>query len=193
MVLFPDYVEKLTLPIRKNKALGTIESIQYNVQTTKMQECWGTEVRTVQVEGINSATVRGIAKKDFLNLGGFDKRYGYADDRTFFLKYGIRFHILPNVKCYHKTPPTFKGVYKQSRWIGSSLEKGLLKYRPIRMIAPLAMLVLLPLAIPLLAVKKCNELKRYSLYGWMLLFMCARYTGTGVGIAKRAYYNVNYR
>lgn len=193
MVLFPDYVEKLTLPIRKNEALGTIESIQYNVQTTKMQECWGKEVRTVQLEGINSATVRVIATKDFLNLGGFDKKYGYADDRTFFLKYGIRFHILPDVKCHHKTPPTFKGVYKQSRWIGSSLEKGYLKYKGVRALAPFIMFVLLPLAIPLLALKKCSELQRYQLYGWMLLFMLARYTGTGVGIAKRAYRNVNYR
>ncbi len=194
MVLFPDYVEKLTKPIANNETLGTIESIQYNVHDTKMQECWGKEVRTVQLEGINSATVRGIAKEDFLNLGGFDKKYGYADDRTFFLKYGIRFLILPDVKCYHKTPPTFKGVYKHSRWIGASLRKGPLKYKFVRLLAPFVLPLLSPLLIPVLSLRKCYMDHNFKLLvPWMLIFMTARYFGTVAGIYREAYLNKNVR
>jgi glycosyltransferase involved in cell wall biosynthesis len=194
MILFPDYVENLILPIIKNQALGTIESIQVNIHQTKMQECWGKEVRTVQLEGVNSSTVRGIAKNDFIQLGGFDKKYGYADDRTFFLKYGIRFLILPDVKCYHKTPKTIKGVYRQSIWIGASLEKGLLKYPLIRKIAPALMVLISPIAIPLLALRKCLKDSSFKLLiPWMIIFMAARYFGTISGILKRNILNKNTR
>ena len=194
MTLFPDYVEKLTKPISDNSALGSIESIQYNVQDTKMQECWGKEVRIVQTEGVNSATVRAIAKEDFIQLGGFDKKYGYADDRTFFLKYGIRFLILKDVKCYHKTPPTAKGVYKQSRWIGASLRKGLLKYDLIRKISPFVLTIISPIAIPVLAAKKSYENKNFSiLIPWMFVFMTARYFGTIAGIYRESYLKDNTR
>ena len=193
MELPPEYVEKLTKPIRENTALGTIEALQYNVHTTKMQACWGSVVRTKQLEGINSATVRGIARKDFLALGGFDKKYGYADDRTFFLTYGIRFTILPDVACYHKTPATFTGVFKQSRWIGSSLEKGLLQYKWIRGCTPVLMIFALPVALPVLTIKKLIEVKKPLLLPWMIIFMLARYTGTLAGIARRVYYRDNTR
>ncbi|MEK6899479.1 MAG: glycosyltransferase family 2 protein [Nanoarchaeota archaeon] len=194
MILFPDYVEKLTLPIINNETLGTIESIQYNIHDTKMQECWGKEVRTVQLEGVNSATVRGIARENFLNLGGFDKKYGYADDRTFFLKYGIRFLILKDVKCYHKTPPNAKGVYKHSRWIGASLRKGLLKYKAIRIVSPFFLIALSPIVIFILSLKKCYENKNFRLFfPWMILFMIARYFGTVSGIFRESYLGVNVR
>jgi len=194
MVLFPDYVEKLILPIRKNTALGAIESIQYNVHETKMQECWGKVVRTKQLEGENSSTVRAIARKEFLQLGGFDKKYGYADDRTFFLKYGIRFLILPEVKCYHKTPKTFRGVFKQSRWIGSSLERGFLKSHLVRLFSPACMLLFSFIAIPVLSIKKCYDAKNFKiLFPWMLMFMVARYFGTAYGLFMRSFFGTNVR
>ena len=194
MVLFPDYVEKLIQPIIENTALGTIESIQYNIHDTRMQECWGSVVRTTQLEGINSATVRGIARKDFLALGGFDKQYGYADDRTFFLKYGIRFLILKDVKCYHKTPSTFKGVYKHSRWIGASLRKSIFKYKAARRFAPFVLSVLSPIAIPILSIRKCYENNNFKLFfPWMLVFMTARYFGTVAGIYRDFYLRTNVR
>ena len=194
MVLFPDYVENLTKPIIENTALGTIESIQYNIHDTKMQECWGKEVRTVQLEGVNSATVRGIARADFLNLGGFDKKYGYADDRTFFLKYGLRFLILKSVKCYHKTPPTFKGVYKHSRWIGASLRKSIFRYKVFRILSPFLLPVLSPVAILFLSIRKCYENNNFRLFfPWMLIFMTARYFGTVAGIYREVYLRTNVR
>lgn len=194
MVLFPDYVEKLTKPIRENETLGTIESIQYNVHETKMQECWGKVVRTKQLEGINSSTVRAIAKKDFIALGGFDKKYGYADDRTFFLKYGVRFLILEDVKCYHKTPRTFKGVFKHSRWIGASLVDRVPHFPGAKEIAPFLLIAISPLAIPVLAVKKSYQDKAFKLLiPWMLVFMTARYFGTINGLFRKIFLKTNVK
>lgn len=194
MILFPDYIEKLTKPVRENKTIGTIESIQYNIQRTKMQECWGRLIKTTYLNGVNSSTVRAIAKKDFLNLGGFDKKYGYADDRTFFLKYGIRFLILPEVKCYHKTPPTAKGVYKHSVWIGSSLERWPLHYSLVKKIFPFFMIIASPLAIPLLSVYKCYQNKDFKIFfPWMLIFISARYFGTIKGMLRSAYFGLNVK
>ena len=194
MVLFEDYVEKLIEPVVQNIALGTIESIQYNLRNTKMQECWGKEVRITQIEGVNSSTVRAIAKNDFLQLGGFDPRYGYADDRTFFLKYGARFLILPEVKCYHKTPETFKGVFKQSRWIGASIDNFFVRNKIIKYFAPFFMILLSPVMIPFLALKKSflnGEMRLF--FPWMLIFMVARYFGTIGGISRRIFMNMDYK
>ncbi|MEI6732035.1 MAG: glycosyltransferase family 2 protein [archaeon] len=194
MVLFPDYIRKIIVPVIAGKTLGSIESIQYNVHKTKMQACWGKVVRTTQLEGENSGTVRAIAKKDFLNLGGFDRKYGYADDRTFHLKYGINFLIVKDVKCYHKTPHDFKGVYKQSKWIGASMDRGLLGSQFVRILAPYFMILVSPLAVPILAVKKTIEIKNWRIiFPWMIIFMIARYFGTIEGIFHRAYFNRNVR
>lgn len=194
MVLFPDYIDKLIIPLISGEALGTIESIQYNVHTTKMQECWGNEVRIAQLEGANSSTVRGIAKENFRQLGGFDSSYGYADDRTFFLKYGIRFNILADVKCYHKTPPTVRGVFKHSRWIGASYEKGVLKYSFMRRIIIFPLFLLSPFMIIPLALRKSIQLNRMSLFmPWMVVFMTARYYGLLSGIFRREFLGINVR
>ena len=193
MILFSDYVVKIISPIIKNKTLGAIESIQYNFHKTKIQECWGDVVRVKHLKGINSETVRAIAKKDFLGLGGFDKKYGYADDQTFFLKYGLKFLIVEDVKCYHKTPQDFKGVFKQSKWIGASLEAGYMKHRSVRLISPLALLIISPISLVILTIKKLIEVKKAKLIPWMFIFMIARYFGTIYGIFSREYLKNNTR
>ena len=194
MILFPDYVEKLVKPVIENKALGTIESIQYNIIESKMQECWGKTVRLRQLSGFNSMTVRGIAKNDFLQLGGFDRKYGYADDQTFYYKYGIKFLILKDVKCYHKTPKTFKGVYKQSRWIGSSSLHKWLDIPLINLVAVIFLYLLSPLAIFLLSIRQAIKINKLNLlFPYMFIFITARYLGTLAGYLRRILLRMNVR
>ncbi len=194
MILFEDYVEKLTRPVIENKALGTIESIQYNVIESKMQECWGKTVRLRQLSGFNSMTVRGVARDDFLQLGGFDRRYGYADDQTFYYKYGIKFLILKDVKCYHKTPKTFKGVYKQSRWIGSSSLYSWISIPLINLVAVLSLYLLSPIAIFLLSIRQAVKIgKLRLLVPYMFVFITARYLGTLAGYLRRIFLRMNVR
>ena len=194
MILFRDYVTKLIKPIIEGKALGTIESIQYNIFKTKMQECWGKYVRLKELEGENSLVTRGIAKEDFINLGGFDRKYGYVDDKTFYFKYGIKFSILKDVKCYHKTPKTWRGVYKHSGWIGSST---LLRWTnvPIMNLFFVFLLYLFSIIIiPILSIRQVYKIKRPGLlFPWMFMFMTARYFGTLRGYLRKIFWNINFR
>jgi len=189
MVLFEDYVDKLIKPIIEGKALGTIESIQYNKFETKMQECWGKYVKLKQLEGENSLVTRAITKEDFLNLGGFDRKYGYADDKTFYFKYGIKFLILEDIKCYHKTPKSWFGVYKQSRWIGSSHVLGnfekWLEFPFINFLIILLLYIFSPFAISVLSLRQAYKIKKISLIPWMFVFMTARYFGNLAGYLRR--------
>jgi len=196
MILFEDYVEKLTLPLRENRPniIGTIESVQYNVIKSTMQACWGNEVRLDELEGLYSPTVRGIARDDFLALGGFDKRYGYADDQTFFYKYDLRFYIIKGVKCYHKTPTTAWGVFKQSRWIGSSSMQGWLTLPFFNLLFVGMLYVFSPLAIILMSLRQTAKVKRLDLLlPWMFLFMTARYYGTLAGYLRKIWFRKNVR
>lgn len=193
MVLFPDYVEKVIQPVIEGKAFGAIESIQYNIFETKMQECWGKYVRLKELEGENSLVTRSIAKQDFLNLGGFDRKYGYADDKTFYFKYGIKFLILKDLKCYHKTPRTWKGVYKHSGWIGSSTSLGWINVPFVNILYVFALYLFSPFVIPVLSLRQLHKIKKLRLSPWMFAFMTARYFGTLRGYLRRIIWNINLR
>ena len=101
-------------------------------------------------------------KNKFIEMEGFDPRYGYADDQTFFLKYGIKPEIARGAVCYHDNPETLKEVYKQSRWIGAS---GRYKWLDIPVLNLLIIFLMYPLsfvAIPILALKRCYKDKLRS-------------------------------
>ena len=154
----------------------------------------GKTVRLRQLSGFNSMTVRGIAKNDFLQLGGFDRKYGYADDQTFYYKYGIKFLILKDVKCYHKTPKTFKGVYKQSRWIGSSSLSKWLDIPILNIIATALLYLLSPLMILLLSIRQTIKIgKLRLLVPYMFMFITARYLGSLAGYLRRIFLRMNVR
>ena len=159
-----------------------------------MQECWGKYVRLKELAGENSLVTRGIAKQDFLNLGGFDKKYGYADDKTFFFKYGIKFLIIKDVKCYHKTPKTFRGVYKQSRWIGSSTSLRWINVPIANLFYVFLLYFSAVLAIPILSIRQVYKIKKPSLLiPYMFIFITARYFGTLRGYLRRIFLNINFR
>ena len=69
MILFSDYVEKLTKPIIENKALGTIESIQYNVIESK-NVTYGRNLQNV--EDVRYASILHETKlaMDYYTWGG---------------------------------------------------------------------------------------------------------------------------
>jgi len=194
MSLFEDYIEKIIKPVIKREEIGSIESLQYNKQDTKMQECWG---KVVGDEGKKdrgrSPTTRAIAKKDFLKLGGFDSHYGYADDQTFFYKYGITFKILDGVKCIHSTPEDFKGVFKQSRWIGSSTLGKWIKIPIINFLIVLLLYAISPLTIIILSIRQLFRIKKFNLIFYMPLFIIARYFGSLEGYLRRIFMNKRIR
>ncbi len=192
MTFSKDYLKNLIAPIKKEN-IGTThdEEIVENIKNI-WSRCWG-RVRVSKKDADKVKVFRAIRKDKFLEMGGFDPLYGYADDQTFFFKYKIKPVVAPNTLCYHKNPETLSKVYRQSRWIGASIEHKLLESNPINFLSPIMLLLLSPLTIPVLSIKKCYQLKEPAIFPQMLIFMIARYFGTISGITRRIYLNKNTR
>jgi len=116
-----DYIKNLINPIKKDKKIiGTTHDYEIAVNTdNKWSRLWG-KVRVSRENAKKVKIFRAIRKDKFLELGSFDSKYGYADDQTFWFKYGIKPKVSPNTTCYHKNPETLSETYKQARWIGAS-------------------------------------------------------------------------
>ena len=136
---------------------------------------------------------RAIRKNKFLELGGFDPEYGYADDQTLWFKYRIKPIVAEGTTCYHKNPETLKSVYMQSRWIGSSINKKVFGLDVSNSMAPFLMTVAAPLAIPILSIKKSIDVKIFRLFPWMIIFITTRYFGTVSGLYRKNYFGKNVR
>jgi glycosyltransferase involved in cell wall biosynthesis len=194
MTFDKNYLRELIKPIKNEKILGTEDGKQKASNPNNIwSRCWGTYFKEY-INPTKGEIFRAIRKKDFLKFNGFDPSLGYADDLTFFLKYNVTSQRVPGAICYHKNPETLKEVYKQSRWIGASLPATKIKSKLLQYLAPIIMLILSPIAIPLLTIKKCYKNKDFStLLPWMPLFIAARYFGTLVGLVNAVYRDKNTR
>lgn len=192
---FPeDYVEKLTRPIREGKSIGTEEKKQYAKNLDNIwSKCWGTYSKENLPN--RGQIFRAILKKRFLDLGGFDSKYGYADDMTLYFKYGLQSDIVEDAFCYHKNPENLKAIYKQSRWIGASLNVQWPIFN-IPFLAHIILLLLLPLSIiyiPFISLKKAIERKQINMIHYYLVFYTVRYFGSLNGLFRKVYLGRNVR
>lgn len=194
MTFDKEYLKNLIKPFKDNKIIGTTHD--YELATNlknKYSKLWG-EVRVSKENAKNVKIFRAIRKKKFLEMGGFDSKYGYADDQTFWFKYKIRPIVAKNTTCYHKNPETLKSVYNQSRWIGASIDNLLLKLPIIKYFTPWLLVLISPLIILLLSLSRSIKNKDFKpFFPWMILFMIYRYFGTISGIARRVYLNINIK
>jgi len=194
MVFPKNYVEKLTFPIRKGKTFGTEEEKQRALNLDNIwSKCWGSFAK--ENRGNLGHIFRAILKKEFIDRGGFDPKYGYADDMTLYFKYGLQSEVVKGVFCYHKNPDTLNGVYKQSRWIGASLPITW-KIFSLPIVKQIITLLLYPLSIlviPLLTLYKTAVRKQFSILPQMFVFYCVRYFGTLEGICREIFKGINVR
>ena len=195
MTFDKDYLKNLIVSMQKDKNLiGTTHDYEIaNNLDNLWSRCWGKnriDLRNKELGGI----FRAIRKDKFLELGGFDSKYGYADDQTFWLKYKVLPYIAKNTTCYHKNPETLGEVYKQSRWIGASINLKITNLPIIKYFIPFIAVIASPVAIPILLIKKCYKNKNFKLFfPWMFIFMSVRYFGTIAGIFRKIYFNKNMR
>ncbi len=190
-----EYLEFLTKPIREKSSIGAEERYQKASNLTNVwSRCWGqyTKGDRMNTEG-KGLVFRAILASKFHEFGGFDPSYGYADDLTFYFKYGVKPDIADKAFCYHKNPASLREVYQQSRWIGASLTTPLIKIPVIRHLLPFLMVILTPISVPFLSVRKAYKVKAFHLFPWMLVFMSARYFGTISGVYKKVYQETNTR
>lgn len=192
MTFHKDYLKKLIEPIVMRGVIGTEEELQYPMNLDNIwSKCWGGH-RT-KPDNPNRKIFRAIRRKDFLRLGGFDPKHGYADDQTLYFKYGIKSEIAKDCICYHNNPASLKEVYHQSVWLGASSEVFLLKIPIVNLIFLLIYVLLTPLAVVLLALKKCLVLRDLFLFPYMIAFMCVRYVGNLEGNLKRIFLRQTFR
>ncbi len=194
MTFDKDYIKNLINPLEKKEIIGTTHEteIAKNIKNI-WSNCWG-RIRVSKKGAKKVKIFRAIKKDFFLKRGGFDPKYGYADDQTFWFKYRIKPIVAKNTICYHKNPETLKSVYNQSRWIGSSSLSRWLKIPIINWLVVGVLFVISPPLIIILAIKKTLKTKNYKIFfPWMLIFTTVRYFGTLAGYKRKILRGINFR
>lgn len=183
-----DYVEKLIKPMLEGKSIGTEERFQKASNLDNVWSmCWGSYTKGYPDKEKTGNIFRAILKDKFLELGGFDSEYGYADDLTFFYKYGIRSNLV-EAECYHKNSETLGEVYKQSRWIGASKSNSKALALIILLLEPLIVVLLFPYSI-----WKVIQRKHYKYLLHYYIFYIFRFIGLSDGIWMSSFQGVNIR
>jgi len=148
-----DYIKNLIHPIQKKETIiGTTHDYEIATNTNnKWSFLWG-KIRVDKTNAKDVKIFRAIRRKKFLDMGGFDQKYGYADDQTFWYKYKIKPVVAKNTTCYHKNPDTLNGTYNQAIWIGASWKE---RFKIFKIpLFNLAGVLLLWLSLPLFVLLK---------------------------------------
>ncbi|MBI2911719.1 MAG: glycosyltransferase family 2 protein, partial [Chloroflexi bacterium] len=143
MSFAPEFVERLTVPIRDGKAVSTWSKEEY---VANPDEGWAT-VWTLN-EGLPPGRrifpdvpdlapgIRAIRREPFFAVGGFDDQ-GYYADLTVSRKLGVLAMPAPGAVCFHYNPSTPQEVFLAARWIGRAGRHGSLaaawrEHHPLR-------------------------------------------------------------
>ncbi|NCN98881.1 glycosyltransferase family 2 protein [Candidatus Pacearchaeota archaeon] len=200
MTFDKDYLKNLTKPILEGKSFGTEEQYQKASNLNSVwSRCWGAYTAENRFKGNKGIVFRAILKKKFEEMGGFDSKYGYADDLTFLIKHGIKSDVAKGAFCYHKNPASLNEIFKQSKWIGASLsvhypilDKKLLTIP----ILSCAVIGFIPLSF-LVFLKKLTKGKFKPSspkdIGILFAFSCIRVAGTIKGLSARLIKDENFR
>jgi len=114
----PDYIEKLTNPIRKGKAKTSIGAWKLADPKSPWARCRFKDTHKLRQHALNSGVFRAIDKKTFVKLGGFNPKKGYSDDR---IKNNFKRARVDNAIFDHDVDSTLKELYLKRKWIGKSL------------------------------------------------------------------------
>lgn len=193
MTFDKNFIKNLIRPIIHDGEIGTIDGVQIALnQDNIWSKCWGRYF--MERKSDYGWVYRAMLKSEFERLGGFDPKYGYADDRTFFIKYGARSKRVKDAICYHKNAESLSEVYKQSVWIGSSVNERWIEVPIVNLIVLTLLILSFPLAIIPLAINKSHKIKKFNIFfPWMLIFISVRYAGMLKGIYRRIFYGWNFR
>lgn len=194
MTFDKDYLKNLVNPLLKDKkVIGSTHELEIvNNLNNIWSKCWG-RIRVSKEQAKDVKIFRAIRKEIFIERGGFDPKYGYADDQTLWIKHKIKPVVAKNTICYHENPKTLREVYRQSIWIGASLDNKLLNFTLLKYLNPLILILISPIAIGFLSVKKSHKQNALNIFLQMFIFMTVRYFGTISGIFKRIYLKKNVR
>jgi glycosyltransferase involved in cell wall biosynthesis len=185
MTFDKDYIKHLVTPIIEGKSIGTEERFQKAGNLKNVwSKCWGSYTRGYPENVKKGNVFRAILKKEFFKMGGFDPKYGYADDITFYFKYGVKSDIIDGAVCYHRNAENIKEIWKQSRWIGASfpMRWSVLNIFIINFLLTLSLFIIGPVLIPLFSAKKLIRERKINLIFYYIVFYAVRYYGSLSGL-----------
>jgi len=186
MVFDKDYVKNLIKPILDDKKIiGTTHDYEIATNTENIWSAlWG-KIRVSKESAKDVKIFRSIRRDKFLELGGFDPKYGYADDQTFWFKYKIKPVVADHTICCHKNPETLKATYKQAKWIGASWKEKYLIFS-IPIIDYLSCLLVFVL-MPCMAILKSLKPKAETRLLGRLRFYFTKFYGYAVGVSRAVF------
>ena len=125
----PDFLEKLTAPVRKGEAKGTFSTQELVANWNNVwARCWNWENKLPGRKRIDPRRLnmvrdfRAILKSEFQSVGGFED-IGYTDTWTLAEKLNYLPQAVNNAKYYHYNPDNLNEVFRQAAWIGSRRRK----------------------------------------------------------------------
>jgi len=185
MSFHKEYLKNLIAPI-KGEVIGTTHDYEVAVNTkNKWSFLWG-KIRVDENNVKDVPIFRAIRKDKFLEMGGFDPKYSYADDQTFWFKYKIKPVIAKNSTCYHKNPESLKSTFKQARWIGASWKERYLIFK-IPILNYLTSILFFPV-FPFFAIARAFSKKREDIsFSYKLSFYLVKFLGFGNGLLRAVY------
>lgn len=124
MTFAPDFIEKLTAPIRDGQTQGVFNTDEFvsNFQNI-WARCWNLNQNLTTNRRLNPKSshdvrdFRAITKSEFEKVGGFSLT-GYTDSRTLSEKLGYLPIPVEGAISYHANPSSLPEVFLQARWIG---------------------------------------------------------------------------
>lgn len=133
MIFDSRFIEKLTLPIRKNGAVGTFTTEEFLANPDNFWAKNWNMGRFISAKNFtkdylkhmvpntkNLGTIfRSILKKYFDEVSGFESGGDYSDDETLQQRLNISSVKAEGAILYHYNPATFNEVWNRALWIGS--------------------------------------------------------------------------
>lgn len=118
------FIDKLTLPIREGKAIGTFSKEEFvSNNENRWARNWsinqGWEVGRMHPKNYpdTQKVFRAILKDKFHSVGGFDTQVGYTDDWTLARKLETDAIHADGAIFYHRNPDSLREAFNQARWM----------------------------------------------------------------------------
>jgi glycosyltransferase involved in cell wall biosynthesis len=117
----PNFIANLVKPILSGSSKSSCpgDEIIANVESPWVR------VQGQRIRGFGSVEktvfVRAVERDLFLRSGGFDARFGYFDDATFYMRTGITSVVVKDAFLYHYNPDTAREILWRNFWIGRSV------------------------------------------------------------------------
>jgi glycosyltransferase involved in cell wall biosynthesis len=139
------YIDVLTKPIRDGKTHGTTHTKEICANKENLwARSWSINRINPDVIAHGCGVYRAIARKTFLDAGGFDPSKGYFDDNLGHLGNATP---VPAV-CYHNNPETLGEAFKHSMWVGRSLvQNPVMRLQVLSAVVISSVLLLLSIAL----------------------------------------------